>query len=117
MSQRDQDTEQPITLINVFEVPDDQVTDFVEQWRQRAAVMAGKPGFLGARLHRAVTPQARFPVVNIAHWASREAWQAATADAEFQQQLRTATADLPITAYPAAYQVVVEFPGDAETSS
>ena len=99
---------QPITLINLFEVPAEHVGAFVAQWRERAALMAAKPGFLDSRLHRAVTPNARFRLVNVAHWESLGAWQAATSDAEFQQRVRAATSDLPITAHPAVYEMIVD---------
>lgn len=103
--------DRPITLINIFEVSAEHVETFIAQWRERAALMAGKPGFLDSRLHRAVPPQARFQLVNVAHWESQQAWQDATADAEFQRRIQAATADVPIAANPAAYRVAVEFVG------
>lgn len=105
----------PVTLINVFEVPTEHVDVFIAQWRERAALMRTKPGFLDTRLHRALSSQTRFQLVNVAHWESREAWQAATADPEFQQRASAATADprVPISAHPALYQVAVEFSGPA----
>jgi heme-degrading monooxygenase HmoA len=101
----------PLTLINIFEVPAEHVDAFIAGWRERAALMATKPGFVDARLHRAVSSQARFQLVNIAHWESSEAWQAATADPEFQERISAATADpqVSISANPAVYQVAVEF--------
>lgn len=104
-------TSTPVTLINVFEVPTDHVDAFIAQWRERAALMRTKPGFLDTRLHRALSTQARFQLVNVAHWESREALQAATADTEFQARIGGVTADpqVPISANPALYQVAVEF--------
>ena len=32
--------------------------------------MQRKPGYLGNQLHRAITPDAPFPFVNVAQWAS-----------------------------------------------
>jgi hypothetical protein len=63
------------------------------------------------RLHRALSPDSRFQLVNVAHWESLEAYLAATADAEFQQRVTAAAADRQalIATYPALYQVVVEF--------
>ena len=108
-----QENNSPITLINVFEVPGKHVDAFIARWRERAALMSAKPGFLDSRLHRALSPQTRFQLVNVAHWESREAYQAATADTEFQERIRAAVADpqVPISAHPALYQVAVEFPG------
>jgi len=108
-------TNSPVTLINVFEVPTEHVEVFIAGWRQRAALMSTKPGFVDTRLHRALSPQTRFQLVNVAHWESREAMEAATADPEFQQRISAAIADprVPIAANPALYQVAVEFPGPA----
>jgi heme-degrading monooxygenase HmoA len=105
----------PVTLINVFEVPTEHVEVFIAQWRERAALMSTKPGFLDSRLHRALSSQTRFQLINVAHWESREAWQAATADTEFQARISavTAEAQVPISANPALYQVAVEFSGPA----
>jgi heme oxygenase (mycobilin-producing) len=72
-------------LLNVFEVAPAHVEAFIAQWRERAALLRTKPGFLEARPHRALSPEARFPLVNVAYWASREAWQAAVDDLELQE--------------------------------
>ncbi|MGI5346842.1 antibiotic biosynthesis monooxygenase family protein [Streptomyces sp. CA-250714] len=100
-----------VTFINVFEVPADQLDAFVAQWEQRAALMAGKPGFLDSRLHRARSDETRFQLVNVSHWESQEAWQAATADPEFQQRTRAARQDAPtpITSSTGLYDVAAEF--------
>jgi heme-degrading monooxygenase HmoA len=102
-----------VTLINVFEVPTEHVDAFIAQWRERAALMSTKPGFLDSRLHRALSSQTRFQLVNVSHWESREVYQAATADAEFQERIKAVVDDpqVLISAYPALYQVAVEFSG------
>ena len=101
----------PVTLINVFEVPAEHVDDFIAQWRERAALMSTKPGFLDSRLHRALSSQTRFQLINVAHWESREAMEAGTADTEFQKRISAATSNpqVPISGNPGLYQVVVEF--------
>jgi heme-degrading monooxygenase HmoA len=106
-------TGSPVTLINVFDVPAEHVEAFIAAWRERAALMSTKPGFLDTRLHRALSPQTRFQLVNIAHWETPEAMHAATADPEFQRRISAAIADrqVPISANPALYQVAVEFAG------
>ncbi len=105
----------PVTLINVFEVPATHVDEFIAQWRKRAALMSTKPGFLDSRLHRALSSQTRFQLVNVAHWESREAMEAGTADPEFQERISAVTANpqVPISANPGLYQVVVQFSGSA----
>lgn len=100
-----------VTLINVFEVPAEHADAFVAGWRERAALMSAKPGFLDTRLHRALSSQARFQLVNVARWESREAFEAATADDEFQESIGAATADprVPISANPDLYRVVAGY--------
>lgn len=100
----------PVTLINVFEVPAQQVDAFIARWRERAAVMSTQPGLVDTRLHRALSSQTRFQLVNVAHWDSAEAVQAAHADPEFQQRVNAAIADpqVPFAAHPALYRVVAE---------
>jgi heme oxygenase (mycobilin-producing) len=102
------DNNSPVTLINAFEVPAEHVNAFVARWRERAALMSTKPGFLDSQLHRALSPQAQFQLINVARWESREAFEAATTDTEFQEHIGAATADprVPISANPALYQVV-----------
>ncbi|HEX5996919.1 MAG TPA: antibiotic biosynthesis monooxygenase family protein [Jiangellales bacterium] len=101
----------PVTLVNVFEVPTEHVDVFIAQWRERAALMSTKPGFLETRLHRALSSQTRFQLVNVARWESPEAFEAGTADPEFRQRASVATADPRVSAHAALYQVAAEFFG------
>ncbi|MGE5762650.1 MAG: antibiotic biosynthesis monooxygenase family protein [Mycobacterium leprae] len=101
--------DEPITLINVFEVPAQQVGTFVEQWRARAEIMTSAPGFRDARLHQALSPNARFQFVNVAHWDSREAWEAAQANPEFRARIDALEAEVRVGANPALYRVVGGF--------
>ena len=101
----------PVTLINIFEVTQEHLAAFIEEWRQRAAIMHTKPGFISSRLHQAISDTARFQLVNVAHWDSREAWEAATANPEFQARLAALAEDTgtTISANPALYEVAVEY--------
>lgn len=74
----------PITLINVFEIPADQIDAFIDGWAQRARIMSTRPGFRDTRLHRAVSPEGRFQLVNVAHWDSAESYAVARTDPGFQ---------------------------------
>ncbi len=100
----------PVTLINVFELTAERVDEFIEQWRERAGLLATKPGFVDARLHRALSTESRFQLITVAHWVSRGAWQAATADPGFQQRTEAVSADARMlrSADPALYEVAVE---------
>ncbi len=48
--------------------------------------MAAKPGYIGHRLHRSLTPDAKFRFVNYAEWESVEHWRAAH-DAGFRERV------------------------------
>ncbi|MFJ6747962.1 MULTISPECIES: antibiotic biosynthesis monooxygenase family protein [unclassified Streptomyces] len=100
-----------VTFINVFEIAADRVEAFMAQWQERAALMSTKPGFIDTRLHRARSSDDRFQLVNVAHWESQEAWEAATADPEFTARTRAAREgqEAPITVNPSLYDVAVEF--------
>lgn len=84
----------PVTLINVFEIPAEQVDAFIEGWAERAKIMSTHPGFRDTRLHRALSPEGRFQLVNVAHWDSAESYAAARADDEFQASRAATVADL-----------------------
>lgn len=105
----------PVTFINVFEVPVEQIDAFIARWRERAKIMSTAPGFRDSRLHSALSSRTRFEVVNVAHWDSRQAWEAAAANPEFQARLRALAddAEVQIFANPALYQIVVDY-GDSQ---
>jgi heme oxygenase (mycobilin-producing) len=99
----------PVTFINVFEVPVEQIDTFIAHWRERAKIMSTAPGFRGLRLYRALSSRARFQIVNVAHWDNPQAWESAAANPEFQERLRALADDteVQISANPALYRVVV----------
>ena len=98
----------PITLINVFEISPDDVEYFLPQWRERAQFLGRQPGFRSLRLHRALNPDSRFQLVNVAEWDSAQALDAATAHDYFKQSTRRSTHDFAVAAHPALYRVVIE---------
>ncbi len=100
----------PVTLINVFEVPAEDVDAFIERWQVRANIMSAQPGFRDSRLHRALSSESRFQIVNIAHWDSRADLVAAQSAPAFVASLKELSADptARFTANPAAYEVVLD---------
>jgi heme oxygenase (mycobilin-producing) len=101
----------PVTFINVFEVPVEQIDTFIAHWRELAKIMSTAPGFRGLRLHRALSPRTRFQIINVANWESPQAWEVATANPEFQDGLRALAEDteVQISANPALYEVVAAY--------
>ncbi len=74
-----------VILINPFELPDGTGDEaFLSGWEHAADYMRRQPGFAGTRLHRALAPDARFRFVNLAEWASPQAFQAAVSSTEFR---------------------------------
>ncbi len=100
-----------VTFINVIEVPAEQVDMFIAQWRERAKIMSTAPGFRDSRLHRAVSSKTRFQLVNVAHWDSHQAWEAAMSHPEFQARMRALEDDrsVEVSASPALYEVVASY--------
>ncbi len=96
-----------VVLINPFEVPASAGESFVTGWRSAADYMARQPGFLGTRLHRALSADARFGFVNLADWESPQAFMQAVANPEFGG---LASGSPPN--YPSLYEVVVTKGGD-----
>jgi heme-degrading monooxygenase HmoA len=97
-----------VTLINVFEIGHDDVEEFLREWQQRAEFLGRQPGFRSLRLHRALSPDARFQLVNVAEWDNAEALQAATAQDFFQQSAHRSMQQFAVAANPALYRVVIE---------
>jgi heme oxygenase (mycobilin-producing) len=98
----------PITLINVFEIDADEIDRFLQEWRERARFLGRQPGFRSLRLHRALNPEARFQLVNVAEWDSAEDLKAATEQGFFKQSTRFSMREAAVAAHPAIYRVVVE---------
>jgi heme-degrading monooxygenase HmoA len=93
-----------VILINPFEVPDGNMPDALAYWDRAADYMRVQPGFISTRLHRAVAPGARFPLVNLAVWRSREDFMAAIGSPTFQQLTADGRDRFPH--YPALYEIV-----------
>ncbi len=89
-------------LINPFEVPPEQTDEeFLAGWQAAADYLETQPGFLSARLHRALAPDARFRYVNVAEWASAEEFRAAVTSEGFRTLGREVARN-----FPALYTVV-----------
>jgi len=77
--------EGPVTLINSFVVDPRRDEAFEALWTQTSVYFRGRPGFVGLRLHRAVSPDATHRYVNVAVWESAAQFAAAHATEEFRQ--------------------------------
>jgi heme oxygenase (mycobilin-producing) len=115
----EQSADHPFVFVNAIEMPDHQVDAFLAGWRERAEFMRHQNGFRDYRMLRAVGPDGRFQLINVARWESAEAFGAATADPEFQKQLRALNdnPDLDITANPGLYEVALQATAYADHNS
>jgi heme-degrading monooxygenase HmoA len=92
-----------VTLIHPFEVPVAADAEFIAGWERANAYLSTTPGYVSTSLHRSVGPDPDFRFVNVARWASAEAFTAAITDPGFQ-----AAAQLPYPAHPALYTAIAE---------
>ncbi len=71
------------TLINCFEVAPDQDERFMALWTQADDLLRARGGYRTTRLHKALSPQARFRYVNVAELHSVQTWQSIVSSPEF----------------------------------
>jgi heme oxygenase (mycobilin-producing) len=98
----------PVILINSFVVHQGKEEEFIKRWKETAQVMKEQPGFIDTKLHRSLDPNAKFQFINVAHWESAEAWQAATSTIFSKAQAVAEQLEL-FEHYPALYQIEVEY--------
>ncbi len=91
-------------LINPFEVAPDKEEEFLTVWENAAEYMRRQPGFISTKLHRAISPDARFCFINIAEWESPQHFQKVISSEEFQQLTAGSLEAFPH--FPALYEVI-----------
>lgn len=65
----------PVTLINVFKLPEGQRDEFLRRWTETTQVYARTEGFIETHLHENTgIGNPTFQFINIALWASNEAF-------------------------------------------
>lgn len=92
-----------VVLINLFEVPAGADEEFLAGWNAAREALAGRPGYLGTRLHRSLGP-ADLRFVNVARWSSPLMFARATE----RPQFREAAGALPFASHPALYSILRE---------
>jgi heme oxygenase (mycobilin-producing) len=99
----------PVTFVNAFELDPTELDEFIEGWKKRGEFMSRQPGFRSFRLHRALSPDASYQLVNVAVWESLDAVRAATGKPEFQSMIAEAGATFDVVAHPGVYTTVVDY--------
>ena len=83
--EKDSHYNQPVILINPFVVPKGEEEEFVKKYSEVSELFQSTPGFINAKLHRSLNPNAPFAFVNIARWESLAAFKAAVSSPEFKE--------------------------------
>jgi heme-degrading monooxygenase HmoA len=96
-----------VTFINVFEISADDIDGFMAEWKERAEFMRTQRGFRSFRLYRALSPDARYQLVNVAEWDTADDLRAATSDERFQASILRSAAQYDVSASPAVYRAAV----------
>jgi heme-degrading monooxygenase HmoA len=92
----------PVALINLFEVPPAAEDEFLGDWDRARAFVRSSDGFIDTALHRSHDRDADFRFVNIARFASVDAWRHLLADPAFPGRV------ISFPAHPGLYDVVFE---------
>jgi heme-degrading monooxygenase HmoA len=100
--------EGPITFINVFRIPEEEVDTFVAKWKERSPLITSAEGFISAELHRAFDGT-EFRVINVTKWQSLAHFKAATETAEFRAELDAYKDTAPWTPYRGFYRTAAKF--------
>lgn len=94
---------EPLTLINVFEVPEGEADQFVAAWERTRDYLAAQPGYVETALHQAVSPGTDFQFVNVARWRTAEEFGAAIQSPGFRE---LAAGLAGYRAHPGLYRVI-----------
>jgi heme-degrading monooxygenase HmoA len=96
-----------VLLFNCFDVDPGREDAFTELWTATSGYFRAQPGFMGLRLHRAVSPDARYRFINVATWASAQDFYAAHQGDEFFKAVsQPGWEEFPSS--PALYEVVTQ---------
>ena len=67
-----------VVLINTFKVPVEAVDEAIAMWEIARDFLKTQPGYVSTKLHRSLSPDARYLLINVAEWESPDAFKAAT---------------------------------------
>ena len=93
-----------IIVINPFEVQQGREDEALSMWETFAEYFRKQPGYISTKLHKAINPDAKFHLINIAEWESTEEFQSALNKPEFQDVVKNLPND--ITSYPGLYEII-----------
>lgn len=76
----------PVTLINRFSVPPDDMNEVLKVWAADAAFMKSQPGFISTQLYKGI--EGSGTLINVAVWESVEQFQAAFRQPDFLEMMK-----------------------------
>src|SRR5262249_11153827 len=91
---------EPVTVINPFEVPAGRDELFIGGWERGAGFLSAPDGDLDSGHQRSLDPSTDLRFVQVAHWRSREAFEAALRDPAFPGRR------MPFASHAALYMVI-----------
>ena len=102
---------EPMTFINVFDIPEDEIDTFVSRWEERSRFIRSSEGFLSAELYRAIDSDTRFKVINVTRWRSRAHFEAATNAPDYRADLDRYEQTSTWTPYRGFYRLAAALDG------
>ena len=67
----------PVTLINVFSVPEAKEDEFVKWWQDVKDIITKQEGFVGGKFHKSIKPDSKYNFINVAIWKNEDVyWKA-----------------------------------------
>jgi len=93
-----------VVVINPFEIRAGSEARAEAAWDRLAAYFREQPGYVSARLHRAINPGARFHLVTVAEWETPLDFMAALENPEIQKLVEESP-ELSVN-FPGLYEVI-----------
>jgi heme oxygenase (mycobilin-producing) len=97
----------PVTLINVFTVPEDREEEFVKWWKSVKENITKQEGFISGKFHKAIKSDSRYNYINVALWKDEDVyWKAYEKSVS---PMKAKLGELQVEMTPALYQVAFEY--------
>lgn len=90
-----QNPEAPFTFINLFEIDEADIEQFLSDWNERSKIMGQMPGYIRADIYKSLLPDHQYQLINVSHWQSYDAFLAANNDPQYAQQLNNDLNNMP----------------------
>lgn len=97
----------PVTLINVFSVPNGKEDEFVKWWQDVKHNITKQQGFMSGKFHKSIKSESKFNFINVAIWENEDPyWKAyEKSAAPMKWKLEQMGAEM----VPALYSVAFEY--------